>query len=118
MQALLAALATAIGNNDAAALARIWSSDYQYAGRDGEIVNRQQRLDLVNADNTRREPVSYVHPGIRLYGDTALITTRAVSRPDAGGSSPPLQVTHVAVRRAGQWQIVATQATDIERCAR
>ncbi len=118
VQALLAALATALGNNDAAALERIWSTDYQYAGRDGEVMNRQQRLDLVKADNTRREPVSYVHPGIRLYGDTALITARAVSRPAAGGSSSPLQVTHVAVRRAGQWQIVATQATEIARCAR
>ena len=53
VQALLAALATAIGNNDAAALERIWSSDYQYAGRDGEVLNRQQRLDLVKSGDSR-----------------------------------------------------------------
>jgi pimeloyl-ACP methyl ester carboxylesterase len=117
VQELLAALAAAIGTNDAAALERIWSSDYQYVGRDGEVLSRQQRLERVRAADAPRVPVSYVRPSIRLHGDTAVITTRVVSRADAEEPSAPLQVTHIAVRRAGQWQIVATQATEIERCA-
>jgi len=117
IQELLDVLAHAIGSNDAAALERIWSSDYQYVGRDGEALSKQQRLDLVRSGAAARDPVTYVRPGIRLYGDTAIITTRAVSRPDGQDPSSPLQVTHVAIRRSGQWQIVGTHATEIERCA-
>jgi hypothetical protein len=119
VQALLAALATAIGNNDAAALERIWSSDYQYAGRDGEVMNRQQRLDLVKDGQLPAragELRAPRHSAVRRHLPSS--RREPSHAPTPGAPSSPLQVTHVAVRRAGQWQIVATQDTDIARCAR
>ena len=47
---------------------------------------------------------------VRLYGDAALVNTRATYlRPD--GSPAQTRYVHVYARRGGRWQIVSVQIT-------
>jgi ketosteroid isomerase-like protein len=104
--------------NDAAMHERFWADDLIYTASAGRRIGKADILREVRAEPAPKpgdETTVYTAEDIRIqqYGDTAIVAFRLVATTDNKGTK---KVSHYLntgtfLKRKGQWQAVAWQAT-------
>lgn len=101
-------------HRDRAALDRLLAEDHIDISVSGKANTKAASLEsLTKGVPTKREegPFNLSEINVKVFGDAAVITSR-LDGPGVSGSSRPLaRLMSVWVRRQGQWQAVAHQAT-------
>jgi uncharacterized protein (TIGR02246 family) len=109
--------ATALSSNDATALDRLMAPDYTFVNQTGVIQNKAVRLAPLRSGQLKYQTVKYDQVQFRLYGNTAIVTTRVkVSSTNSGADASGIfRSTLTLVRSApgSAWRVVASQATTI-----
>ncbi|HXG67491.1 MAG TPA: nuclear transport factor 2 family protein, partial [Blastocatellia bacterium] len=105
---LLNELYAALGRNDAAALDRIYADDYTLVNESGELTTKAPRLAAIKSGELKYESVGFDDANVRLYGDTAVATYRALVKGQSKGQDigGQLRVTVTLVKMKGRWQVV------------
>jgi ketosteroid isomerase-like protein len=99
--------------HDVAAARRLLSDDYVFLQADGNVSNKAQNLAVIGDPGFMCESFQTEDVEVRVYGDTAVVTGRAVMKAtyrgqDTGGH---FRYMDVWIKRTGSWQLVASQAT-------
>ncbi|CAN5320682.1 hypothetical protein BH18GEM1_BH18GEM1_18630 [soil metagenome] len=112
---LLNELYTALGRNDTAALDRIYADDYTLVNEDGVLTTKAPRLAAIKSGELKFESVSFDEVNVRLYGNTAVATYRAINKVQFKGQEigGQFRVTVTLVKKNERWQVVAAQVTRI-----
>ena len=104
-------------HGDAATVGAMLAVDYMGISPMGTLQSREQMLASLRAGTTHFKSLEFSDRKVRLYGSTAVVTSRA----EVDGVSPdgPLsgsyRYTHVWVRNAqGVWKIVSFEASRID----
>ena len=100
----------AMVGNDAEAIGRFMADDWVIIGPDGRVGDKTTFLGLVKSGALTHDEMTSEDFHIRVYGDTAVISTRGVSGGKYQGE-PFREVERsscVFVRQAGQWRCVLT----------
>ena len=110
---LLSEQAAAQQKADTAALGRIWADDFTFTSSSGEIQTKAQRLAEIKSGELKFDSISMDDVQVRIYGDTAVVTSRGTVKgkrrgQDLTGQSRGMSVY---VKKQGRWQIVAVQIT-------
>jgi ketosteroid isomerase-like protein len=107
--------AEALVKGDADALDGLVSEDWIIIGPEGKVISRTAFLDVVKSGSLTHSTMDFDETRVRLYGDTAIITARAVTTGAYQGQSFSTRErsTDVFVRQQGQWKCVLTQLTAI-----
>jgi ketosteroid isomerase-like protein len=102
-------------NSDIAALDRIWADDHIFTNPLGVVQTKAQRLAEIQSGNRKLELFSGTDVQVRAYGDTAVVTSRAMLKGQRQGQdiSGQFRGIDVYVKTQGSWQVVAAQATRI-----
>jgi ketosteroid isomerase-like protein len=102
-------------NSDIAALDRIWADDHIFTNPLGVVQTKAQRLAEIQSGSRKLELFSVTDVQVRVYGDTAVVTSRAMLKGQRQGQeiSGQFRGIDVYVKKQGGWQVVAAQATRI-----
>jgi ketosteroid isomerase-like protein len=106
---------SALARNDVGELQNYLSDDWRIVSGDGGVIDRARFLKVIAGGDLKHSQMSFSEPSIRVYGDTALVTSHAQS----GGSYKGVDFktdeigTDVIVKKGGQWVCVFTQLTTI-----
>jgi Domain of unknown function (DUF4440) len=106
---------SSLARNDVAALEKYLSADWRIVSGDGQVIDRKTFLKVIASGDLKHDKMSLDQPTIRLYGDTALATSRAKS----GGAYKGVAFqtdeigTDVIIRIHGRWVCVFTQLTTV-----
>jgi ketosteroid isomerase-like protein len=102
-------------NNDTAALDRLWADDHIFTNPLGVVQTKAQRLAEIQSGGRKLELFSIADVQVRVYGDTAVVTSRALLKGQRQGQdiSGQFRGIDVYVKKQGSWQVVAAQATRI-----
>ena len=105
----------ALKGKDAAALERIWADDLTFINPGGAVLTKAQRLADIQSGANRFDSLEVSDRTVRVYGDTAVMTSLTTMKGQYGGqdASGQYRVTNVFARRGGGWQIVSLQMTPI-----
>jgi ketosteroid isomerase-like protein len=105
----------ALKGKDAAALERIWADDLTFITPGGAVLTKPQRLADNQPGATRFDWHEASDRTVRVYGDTAVMTSLTTMKGQYGGqeASGQYRVTNVFAKRGGGWQIVSLQMTPI-----
>jgi ketosteroid isomerase-like protein len=104
----------AIRTHDRAALARIYADDFSGVTTAGKKVDKETVLQvLANVDP--RLTFTTDDLTARLFGDTAVVSGRVTGRGNLDGReiSNAFWFLHVYAHRAGRWELVAGESTNI-----
>ena len=105
----------AMVGNDAQAIGRYMADDWMIIGSDGNQCDKTTFLGLVKSGALSHDVMESHDMNVRVYGDTAVITARAVSGGKYQGQ--PFRelerVSCVFVRQKGQWRCVLTHLSRI-----
>ena len=99
---------------DCAGWGAMVAPDWSVIHLTGAIITRAEALEMCKAPPVPIETFDIADVAVRVYGDAAVVTGRTTAT--TGGPSPAtvrLRFTDVFVRRAGRWQVVASQATQV-----
>jgi ketosteroid isomerase-like protein len=112
---LLNELYAALGRNDAAALDRIWATDYSFVTEAGVLMTKGPRLAEIKSGELKYESVAFDEANVRLYGNTAVATYRGSNKAKLKGQEigGQFRITVTLVKMKDRWQVVAAQATRI-----
>ena len=106
---------SALARNDVGELQNYLSDDWRVVSGDGGVIDRARFLKVIASGDLKHSQMSFSDPSIRVYGDTALVTSHAQS----GGSYKGVDFktdeigTDVIVKKGGRWVCVLTQLTTI-----
>jgi uncharacterized protein (TIGR02246 family) len=106
----------ALLRRDFATLERIMAEDCIHVESNGTVRTTAQFLAAFKAGEFTFEAFDIEENRVRLYGDTAVVIGRYSNRIRTGGTTlPTKRARHlrVYVKRAGSWQLVAHQATEL-----
>jgi ketosteroid isomerase-like protein len=103
-------LDAALVKGDIPALERIYADDYEMVAVDGQISNKQERIEMIRSGKDRDLWPHVTDRRARVYGDTGLVLSR-IDLPSEHGSA--MRSIRVFVRHGGKWQVVHTQVTPI-----
>jgi uncharacterized protein (TIGR02246 family) len=108
-------LYAALGRNDTAALDRIYADDYTFVNESGVLTTKAPRLAAIKSGELKYGSANFDDVNIRLYGNTAVATYRAIIKAQFKGQdiSGQLRVTVTLVKIKGRWQVIAAQSTRI-----
>jgi ketosteroid isomerase-like protein len=115
----LIALATewdrAMVENDAEAIGRYMAGDWTIVGSDGRVCDKATFLGLVKSGTLSHDVMESEDLRVRVYGDTAVVTSRGVSGGKYQGQAfrEVERVSCVFVRQEGQWRCVLTHLSRI-----
>ncbi len=104
----------AVLNRDIATLERIWGDEYTYTDINGNFLTKAQRIANIQSGATRVDTLNDEEEvTVRLYGNVAVALSHfgLQGQYSGQGTQGRLRSLHVWVNRAGQWQLVAQQAT-------
>ena len=107
-------LARAWTGRDRATVERIIAPEWRSTGPDGRATDRPQLLaDVFEKRVHKIHTVEIDDVRVRVYGDAAVVTGRTHGVGEFAGSpyDVVIQFTDTFVRRAGQWQAVASHAS-------
>lgn len=99
---------------DCAAWSAMLAPDWSVIHITGEVITKVQALERCTEPRSAGESVKIDDISVRVFGDAAVVTGRTTA--SSGGAKPTtlmLRFTDVFVRRSRQWQVVASQATQI-----
>ena len=105
----------AFKSGDKDALERILDDQFIFTDYDGQVFNKTQYLDTVQA--IRIESYSIDDMTVRVYGDTGVVAGRWKGKftVDGKNADGDFRFTDTFVRRLGRWRAVASQDTRIPR---
>ncbi len=105
----------AIVRGDAAVLERLTSDDYTFVTLRGEMRSKAEIIRDFRSGAAKYQSRTISDLNIRVYGDAAVVTGRAVQKGAENGKdySGDYWFTRVYVRRNGRWTTVALQTTAI-----
>lgn len=87
--------------------------DFQQIRGSGRVVGREQFIRDLTAPTLKIDPYVVEDFGVRVYGDTALLTGRIRMSGTASGErfEEHFRYIDVYVKRNGKWQVVSVQIT-------
>ena len=102
-------------SRDLDACSRFLADEFTMVTNRGSHIDKAQWLYNVQHRVGGGEPPPFLDPQVRIYGDTALMTSRNVLRATFDGKdwSGELYLTDVWVRRDGRWQVVRRHASNV-----
>ncbi len=100
---------------DAKALGEILRDDLIYIHSSAQVDNKERVIDEIVSGLLKYSAVETSEMGVRVYGDTAVVTGRAVLKASSKGKPMeiPVRFTEAWVRSKGVWQLATWQATRI-----
>jgi ketosteroid isomerase-like protein len=106
----------AIVANNAEAIKQFVTEDWIIVNADGRIAEKERFLAVVKSGALTHHTMRLEDPRVRILGETAVITGRAISaRKFMGAEFTTLErSTDVLVRIGRQWRCILTQLTRIE----
>ena len=107
-------LAATWQNGDCAAWGAMLAPDWSVIHITGDVIRKTQALEMCKAPRDGTERVKIEDVVVRVFGNAAVVTGRTTA--SSGGAKPTtvtLRFTDVFIRRAGHWQVVASQATQV-----
>jgi ketosteroid isomerase-like protein len=101
--------------SDTVALDRLWADDHIFTNPLGVVQTKAQRLAEMKSGGRTIESFSIADVQVRVYGNTAVVTSRATLKGQRQGQdiSGQFRGIDVYVKKQGSWQVVAAQATRI-----
>ena len=107
--------AQAFVNNDAEAIGRHMADDWTVISPDGNVIDKPTFLGLIQSGMLTHEGMEFGEMGVRVYGDTAVVTSRATSRGRFLGEpfTELERSTDVFVKQEGEWKSVVTHLSRI-----
>lgn len=84
----------------------------------GNVVTRQQAIDMVKADKTVFDVMEVSDVSVRVDGNSAIVTGKGWAKGKDADGKPfdmTLRFTDTFIRRDGRWQAWATSATQIPK---
>lgn len=105
--------------NDPDAIGSYMADDWAIVGPDGSVGGKARFLELVRSGDLTHDIMETHEPGIRIYGDVAVVVARGVS----GGAyrNEPFYLiersSNVFVRQEGRWRCVLTHLSEIAEAA-
>lgn len=98
---------------DRPALERLLADDLTYTHSTGQVDSKAQFLDSLASGALVYRSIEPEEAAVRVYGETAVVTGRAVMRIENRGQTLvlPVRFTSVYVRRDGLWRLAAWQST-------
>ena len=98
---------------DRQALERLLADDLTYTHSTGQVESKAQFLESIASGTLVYRSIAPEEVAVRVYGETAVVTGRAVIRVDTRGQALvlPVRFTSVYVRKAGLWRLAAWQST-------
>ena len=102
-------------NSDTAALDRLLADEHIFTNPLGVVQTKAQRLAEMQSGSRALELFSVADVQVRVYGETAVVTSRAMLKGQRQGQeiSGQFRGIDVYVKKHGSWQVVAAQATRI-----
>jgi ketosteroid isomerase-like protein len=103
----------ALLTNDVAAMDHLLADDYVGISSNGTVETKAQALAQRRAGTVRISKLDLSDVHVRVYGDTAVVTSQAnlVGTNGASDISGEYRYTRVYNRRLGQWKIVSFEAS-------
>ena len=100
----------ALVTNDAEALGRFMAEDWVIIGSDGGRSDKARFLGLVKSGTLTHDVMTSEDLNVRIYGDTAVVTSRGISGGKYQGQSfrETERVSCVFVKQDGDWKCVLT----------
>ena len=100
---------------DLDACSRFLADEFTMVTNRGSHIDKAQWLHNMGQRVGGDEPPRFLDVRVRVYGDTALMTSRNVLRATHDGKvwSGELYLTDVWVRRDGRWQLVRRHASNV-----
>jgi ketosteroid isomerase-like protein len=101
--------------NDAEAIGRYMADDWTIIGSDGTVGDKSNFLGAVKSGALTHDVMETHDMKVRVYGDTAVTTSRGVSGGKYRGQAfrEEERVSCVFVRQAGHWRCVLTHLSRI-----
>jgi ketosteroid isomerase-like protein len=105
----------AVISNNVTEMDHLLADDYMGISANGTVETKPQALDMRKAGTVRIKTLDLTDLKVRVYGDTAVVTSRATLEGTNGQSdiSGNYRYTRVYNRRYGQWKIVSFEASRI-----
>jgi len=99
--------------NNIGEMGRLLADDYVGITSNGTVENKQQALAQRSAGTVRITKLDLTDTRVRVYGDTAVVTSQADLQGTNGATdiSGQYRYTRVYLRRMGQWRIVTFEAS-------
>ena len=96
--------------NDPDAIGRYMAEDWVIIGSTGSLGDKATFLSLVSSGTLSHDVMISEDMNVRVYGDTAVVTSKGVSGGKYGGKPfrEVERVSSVFVRQAGEWRCVLT----------
>jgi hypothetical protein len=103
------------GEAGGAELDRIYGDDLVFVNTHGALLTKAQRLEDLRSGSLKFISFGRDSYSLHVYGDTVVMTGRATSEVVYQGkvNRVPRRFTNVYIKLAGQWRLVAHQATTI-----
>ncbi|WP_020412594.1 nuclear transport factor 2 family protein [Microbulbifer variabilis] len=94
---------------------RFWAEDLIYTSSSGKRFGKSQIIQGMESSSTEPVTTSYAAEDvdIRLLGDTAVIAFKLVANDTSSKETSHFFNTGTFVKRNGEWQVIAWQATKI-----
>ena len=107
--------AEALVRQDITLLDRTMAEEYRFTTPTGEVVTKAQEMASFKAGDTKFESFNTEDVRVRIYGDTAVVTGRAMIKGQSKGQdiSGEYRYTRVYAKPHEDWQIVASHFTAI-----
>lgn len=105
----------AIINNNVVQMDHLLADDYIGITSNGTVETKTQALDQRRAGTVRITRLDITDTHVRVYGDTAVVTSQALVEGTNGASdiSGQYRYTRVYAHRLGQWKIVSFEASRV-----
>ncbi|MBW4026389.1 MAG: nuclear transport factor 2 family protein [Acidobacteria bacterium] len=115
VEALEAQWRTAQITNDVKTMDRLLADDYIGISANGTIETKAEILAQHRSGTLQIKQLDFTDTKVRVYGDTAVVTSRAELTGTNGESdvSGEYRYTRVYNRRFGQWKIVSFEASHV-----
>lgn len=100
-------------SNNIGEMSKLLADDYVGITSNGTVENKQQALAQRSAGTIRVTKMDITDTRVRVYGDTAVVTSQAQLEGTNGTSdiSGQYRYTRVYTRRLGKWKIVSFEAS-------
>lgn len=113
IESLEAAWRNAELSNNVGEMGKLLADDYIGISANGTVQTKAETIDARRAGTVRIKSLDLTDVKVRVYGDTAVVTSKAALVGENGQSdmSGNYRYTRVYNRRLGQWKIVSFEAS-------
>lgn len=105
----------AVAANDVAAIGRFVADDWVIVDADGNVIDRQRFLSVIESGALTHESLESTDLEVRVHGDTAVVTGITTSKGQflGQGFTTRERATDVLARLDGRWVCIFSQLTRV-----